>query len=72
MTGRLIDVAPSVLYLLGLPIPRHLDGQVVTALFSPSYRERTPLVEAADDAATLTEDDEDIIVGRLQALGYLG
>ena len=71
-TGRLIDVAPSVLYLLGLPIPRHLDGQVMTALFSPSYRERTPLVEAADDAATLTEDDEDIIVGRLQALGYLG
>ena len=71
-TGRLIDVVPSVLYLLGLPIPRHLDGQALTALFSTSYRERTPLVEAVDDATTLTEDDEDIIVGRLQALGYLG
>ena len=71
-TGRLVDVVPSVLYLLGLPIPHHLDGQVMTALFSPAYRERTPVVQATSDATPLSEDEEDVIVGRLQALGYIG
>lgn len=72
VAGRLIDVVPSVLYLVGLPIPRHLDGQVMAALFSPAYRERTPVVHATGDATTLSEDEEDVIVGRLQALGYIG
>lgn len=71
-TGRLVDVVPNVLYLLGLPISHHLDGQVITALFSPAYRERTPVIQAASDATTLSADEEDVIVGRLQALGYIG
>lgn len=72
IAGRLVDLVPSVLYLLGLPIPHHLDGQVMTALFSPAYRERTPVIQAASGAATLSADEEDVIVGRLQALGYIG
>jgi hypothetical protein len=72
ISGRLIDVVPSVLYLLGLPAPRFLDGDALTALFTPAYREQTPVSQTTDDATALSADDEDIIVGRLQALGYIG
>jgi hypothetical protein len=70
--GRLIDVVPSVLYLLGLPIPAHVDGQVVPEWFSPEYRAWAPIVRAEEDEAPLTGEEEGAIVDRLQALGYLG
>ncbi len=72
MEGRLIDVVPSLMYLLGLPIPAHVDGQVLTDWFSPEYRERTPIIRATDGAIPLSREDEGVIVDRLQALGYLG
>lgn len=71
-SGRLIDIAPSVLYLLGAPIPQHLDGHVMTEMFSSAYRERTPVVWTENDATALSGEEEDVIKGRLQALGYLG
>ncbi|HEX6540362.1 MAG TPA: hypothetical protein VF040_01300, partial [Ktedonobacterales bacterium] len=71
-SGRLIDIVPNVLYLLGAPIPQHLDGHVMTEMFSSAYRERTPVVWAENDATALSGEEEDVIKGRLQALGYLG
>lgn len=70
-TGRLIDVVPSLLYLLGLPIPSHVDGQPLTDLFTPAFREQQP-IRHDEHGAALTAEEEDVIVGRLQALGYLG
>lgn len=32
--GRLIDVVPSILAYLGLPIPKHLDGKILEEIFS--------------------------------------
>ena len=69
--GHLVDIVPSLLYLLGMPIPHHMDGHVLTALFSPAFQEKTPVIQAASDS-TLSADEEDVIVGRLQALGYIG
>jgi hypothetical protein len=71
-SGRLIDVVPSVLYLLDLPIPQYLDGRPIEELFSDEYRERTPMLLAEHDGSSLSGEDEEVIVGRLQALGYLG
>jgi hypothetical protein len=70
--GRLIDVVPSVLYLLGLAIPNRLDGRPIEDLFSAEYRARTPMLLAEHDEPSLSGEDEAVIVGRLQALGYLG
>jgi hypothetical protein len=71
-TGELIDLVPSLLYLLGLPILQHLDGQVMTAMFTPAYRARMPILQAGKGATSLSGEEEDVIMGRLQALGYLG
>lgn len=44
ITGAgLVDVAPTVFYALGAPIPRDLDGRVLTEIFTPEMLERQPL-----------------------------
>ncbi len=35
--GTLVDVVPTALYALGLPVARDLDGTILTAVFTPRY-----------------------------------
>jgi type I phosphodiesterase/nucleotide pyrophosphatase len=41
--GSVVDIAPTMLYFLGLPIGRDMDGQARTDLFQPSFTERQPI-----------------------------
>jgi predicted AlkP superfamily phosphohydrolase/phosphomutase len=34
---RLVDMAPTFLYAMGLPVPEDLEGRVVTEAFAPDY-----------------------------------
>ena len=44
LTGaRLVDVAPTLLYGLGFPVSRELDGQVLTSAFDKSFLARNPV-----------------------------
>lgn len=44
LTGaRLVDLAPTLLYSLGAPVARDLEGRVLTAAFERSYLARRPL-----------------------------
>lgn len=44
LTGaRLLDVAPTVLYALGMPVARDLEGQVLTAAFDRGFLANHPL-----------------------------
>ncbi len=44
LTGaRLVDLAPTVLYALGVPVARDLDGQVLTAAFDRGFLANHPL-----------------------------
>ena len=76
--ARVRDVAPTILYALGLPVPAAMSGRVLTGLFRDEYVQDHPvkavvsypvsrsaasvLVETPIDAETLQ---------RLRALGYL-
>lgn len=76
---RIVDVAPTVLYSLGLDVPRDFEGRVGTELFDPAHLADTPprLSEADTTAAgdgdgeTLSGEAEAQIRERLKALGYL-
>jgi predicted AlkP superfamily phosphohydrolase/phosphomutase len=35
--ARLIDLAPTILYLTGLPIPETMEGQIIEGLFTPDH-----------------------------------
>jgi predicted AlkP superfamily phosphohydrolase/phosphomutase len=75
--ARLLDLAPTILAVLGLPIPNQFDGRVLEAAFvvdglpqqSGSTMELIPASPAKDLA--YTPEEELKIVQHLQDLGYL-
>jgi hypothetical protein len=42
--GAVVDVAPTVLYFLGLPVGRDMDGYARTDLFLPEFTANRPIV----------------------------
>lgn len=76
----ILDVAPTVLYGLGLPIPADFEGRVVEQMFEPVFRARPPAFQAATTAdnatdvgedASMSDTEEAQVMERLKALGYL-
>jgi predicted AlkP superfamily phosphohydrolase/phosphomutase len=70
---QLIDVAPTILHLLDLPVPTDMDGRVWEEMFTFNVPVR---YEEVDNAvvSVVRENDRaasDIIAHRLQGLGYL-
>jgi predicted AlkP superfamily phosphohydrolase/phosphomutase len=41
--ASIVDVVPTMLYFLGLPIGRDMDGRARTELFRPSFTEDRPI-----------------------------
>ena len=79
MTARLIDMAPTILYYLELPISTDIDGRLVQELFtndftnthSARYDSGTGTRQEASDAAVYSSEEEKAIERRLEDLGYL-
>jgi predicted AlkP superfamily phosphohydrolase/phosphomutase len=76
----IVDLAPLVLYSLGVPIPDDMEGRLPIEIFRPERLRREPPVVAAAPpgpahagAAETTYDPEEqaTIVERLRALGYV-
>lgn len=72
----IIDLAPTILYLAGLPVPQGMDGQVIEAAFHPGWLATHPLevgpdLPAPEASAALSPDEEAAIADRLRGLGYL-
>ena len=74
--ARLIDLAPTILHVLGVPVPTDMDGRVLTEALAPDLRSRA--IETAEtagytsDQIDLTADEQAEVEERLRALGYLG
>jgi len=78
------DVAPTVLYLMGLPVPSDMDGRVLTEIVTPtaleawSVKPGEPLGLWPDESQAvfgdevISDEDGEQILARLEALGYLG
>jgi len=75
--ASIADLTPTLLHLMGQPIPDDMDGRPLVELLAPAYRERAPQHVAAEDAApgeqiVFDEQEEKQIAERLRGLGYLG
>jgi hypothetical protein len=77
------DIAPTVLHLMGLPVPSDMDGRVLTEIVLPESLRSYPVrygdptgfwpnknAPAFYDEA-ISDEDEGEIRARLQALGYI-
>jgi predicted AlkP superfamily phosphohydrolase/phosphomutase len=42
-SASILDVAPTLLYLLGLPVARDMEGRVLTEMLEPGYAREHPL-----------------------------
>ena len=75
----IIDVAPTVMYALGLPIPTDMDGKPLAGLFEAAHMQRTEASytdarkheDVASDAYGYSEEEEESVRLKLEALGYL-
>jgi hypothetical protein len=77
-TGRVLDVAPTILHALGVPVAQDLDGRVIDGLFAPEVLAKYPIrrVETYGLKGTVSRprngqplDDE--MLERLRSLGYV-
>ncbi len=79
--ARIIDLAPTILYRMGLPVPGDMDGCVLTEMFEPAFVRATPLQQTEAEAGEPTADrrpehellpeERAEIEARLRSLGYL-
>ncbi len=77
--ANLLDIAPTILHLLGVPVPGDMDGRVLAELFDPAVvpppdraEEPAATPDAGDPVAVAyTEEEDAAIQQRLADLGYL-
>lgn len=75
----IIDVAPTVMYALGMPIPTDMDGKPLAGLFEEthmqqseaSYTDERKYEDVASDDYGYSEEEEESVRLKLEALGYL-
>ena len=76
--ARAVDVAPTILHVLGLPVSRELSGNAITGLFLPSFMARFPVRDVPTYGARpagLSTGRGDALdaaaLERLRSLGYV-
>ena len=70
---NLIDLAPTILHILGLSVPSDMDGRVLEEILTI---DRPILYEDVDNSVVhvaqgYTQGESDIVAQRLRGLGYL-
>jgi len=76
--AQIIDVAPTILCAMGLPIPETMDGHPLVEMFDDAFecaqergRHSAEADSPTDQDAALTEIEEQQVMERLRSLGYL-
>jgi predicted AlkP superfamily phosphohydrolase/phosphomutase len=76
--AQISDVAPTILHLLGVPVPADMDGQVLVDMLDTTtistdvaLGAAAGVVSATDPAGNYTTEDKVVIAERLRALGYI-
>ncbi len=75
--AHLIDVVPTVLYLMGEKIPTDMDGRVLTEIFTEEVLKGNaiewtePAAQETVATSLMSREEEETIIERLKALGYL-
>jgi len=78
VTADIADIAPTILYLLGQPMPSDLDGRLVTEALDTALLEQRPPEYSDEESEVLVSqaegyspEDEAAVEERLRSLGYL-
>ena len=78
--ASVLDIAPTVLALSGLPVPRDMDGRPLTEITTGAFRDEYPVVyvdtyetsgERSGDESPIESPVDDEIKEMLRSLGYI-
>ncbi|MCA9990155.1 MAG: alkaline phosphatase family protein [Anaerolineales bacterium] len=75
--ASILDLAPTILHYLGLPVPSYMDGRVLTEAFTADFLAENEVrtVEAdpgrEPDATAYDNEEEDVIMAKLRDMGYV-
>ena len=72
--ARIIDLAPTLLHLMGFPISRAIDGRVLGELFAPhsdAFKQAVRYQAPETPPPKKDTEEESEIENRLRAMGYL-
>lgn len=76
----ILDIAPTMLYCLGLPIPQEFEGRLPLQAWEAGYLQEHKIVSGIETAnfpastrveSPFSEEEEDTIWSQLRALGYV-
>lgn len=75
---NIMDLTPTILYLMGVEVPSDLDGRVLLDAFHPSYARKHPVrvkkiapAPIERERFELSKEEEEKLKERLKALGYM-
>ena len=74
---RIEDAAPTILHLLGLPVPSAMDGRVIDEALAPEFVSAHPVATSSGEYSSGgvgswdSEDEEEEIMERLRGIGYV-
>jgi hypothetical protein len=73
--ANIIDLAPTILHIYNVTIPKEMDGRVIKEIFNPSSKlsTREPLYSeyrTEIEQHKYSDDEKKKIQNRLEALGY--
>lgn len=75
--AEIIDIAPTVLHLMGMPVPEDMDGKVLSEIFKKDFLESNPVrnvrsnTDKIDRDGEYSESDEQKVIEHLKNLGYM-
>lgn len=76
-SARIEDVAPTMLYVMGLPVPDYMDGEVLLDAFRPEFVRAHPVIKRSEplpSGPTMPggyDAEEAELLSRLRHLGYI-
>jgi predicted AlkP superfamily phosphohydrolase/phosphomutase len=77
--AQIVDLAPTILHMMGVPIPEHMDGRVLQEILSDTFHPApSPSLDSnwqsqsSGNGEGLTEEEQRALTERLRNLGYVG
>jgi predicted AlkP superfamily phosphohydrolase/phosphomutase len=76
--ASIMDIAPTILYLMGLPVEKRMDGKALLGALKPEYVEGHPIAfadsgsDVARDETPYSDEEAEELRDRLRNLGYWG
>jgi predicted AlkP superfamily phosphohydrolase/phosphomutase len=73
----LLDLAPTILHYMGLPVPGYMDGRVLTEAFEETFNDENPVrikeLDLTDGAlgGGVSDEEEALVLDKLRDLGYV-